>query len=367
MTPRLPSGELKIENGKDGIVRNIRHHGFCNQKIAGRAIMAHRLHVKAIFAEGNHGTSTPWQMSVLTDSPDNSTRRPLRDITNIVTRGVIPTNATERLPRDVTNLRIAGGKENQPVDRHENTGIKRQKKKGDEMDEPVVVEENYPMILFRDINLDLITSKINFSAKVYFKANVRLHKDGNYIRLILVDEEGTRMEALAFGRTCLGLARTIVEGEPYDFIDVVVGYRYDLNFLNILVIHVRSPHILLHAGEWRPAAQYFNTIVALHVQMNTRRGVLVTTRYSKIIFEPDRPEAEAMRDSRDCRVNVELDKVLPSEVIWSDTSSRKNSEVKRAWPGAISGWVTDREVVPGCARVRTKCAEKTGVGLWGQS
>ncbi|TVU30136.1 hypothetical protein EJB05_21743, partial [Eragrostis curvula] len=100
------------------------------------------------------------------------------------------------------------------------------------MDEPVVV-----MVLFRDINLDLITSKINFSAKVYFKAHVRLHKDGNYIRLILVDGEGTRMEALAFGRTCLDLARTIVEGEPYDFIDVVVGYRYDLNFLNVFHVY----------------------------------------------------------------------------------------------------------------------------------
>jgi hypothetical protein len=29
--------------------------------------------------------------------------------------------------------------------------------------------------------------------------------------------------------------------------------------------------------------------------------------------------------------------------------------------------VTDREVVPGCARVRTKCTEKTSIGLWGQS
>jgi hypothetical protein len=29
--------------------------------------------------------------------------------------------------------------------------------------------------------------------------------------------------------------------------------------------------------------------------------------------------------------------------------------------------VTDREVYPGCARVRTKCTEKTSVGLWGQS
>jgi hypothetical protein len=43
----------------------------------------------------------------------------------------------------------------------------------------------------------------------------------------------------------------------------------------------------------------------------------------------------------------------------------KELQVKRAWPGAIWGWVTDREVIPGCARVRTKCAEKTSVGLWG--
>ena len=29
--------------------------------------------------------------------------------------------------------------------------------------------------------------------------------------------------------------------------------------------------------------------------------------------------------------------------------------------------MTDREVLAGCARVRTKCAEKTSVGLWSQS
>ena len=29
--------------------------------------------------------------------------------------------------------------------------------------------------------------------------------------------------------------------------------------------------------------------------------------------------------------------------------------------------MTDREVIPGYARVRTKCAEKTSVDLWGQS
>ena len=36
-------------------------------------------------------------------------------------------------------------------------------------------------------------------------------------------------------------------------------------------------------------------------------------------------------------------------------------------PEHSQGWVTDRELVPGCARVRTKCAEKTSVDLWGQS
>ncbi|BAD53438.1 hypothetical protein [Oryza sativa Japonica Group] len=28
-------------------------------------------------------------------------------------------------------------------------------------------------------------------------------------------------------------------------------------------------------------------------------------------------------------------------------------------PGAISGWVTDRKILPGCTRMRTRCAEKT--------
>jgi hypothetical protein len=33
----------------------------------------------------------------------------------------------------------------------------------------------------------------------------------------------------------------------------------------------------------------------------------------------------------------------------------------------LERWVTDREVLPGCAWVRTKCAGKTCVGLWGYS
>ena len=45
----------------------------------------------------------------------------------------------------------------------------------------------------------------------------------------------------------------------------------------------------------------------------------------------------------------------------------QNSKVKCAQLGVVSGWVTDQEVAPGCARVRTKCAEKTSIDLWGQS
>jgi hypothetical protein len=45
----------------------------------------------------------------------------------------------------------------------------------------------------------------------------------------------------------------------------------------------------------------------------------------------------------------------------------KNSKVKHAQLGVISGWVTDREVSPGCARARTKCTGKTSIDLWGQS
>jgi len=48
------------------------------------------------------------------------------------------------------------------------------------------------------------------------------------------------------------------------------------------------------------------------------------------------------------------------------SSSHKNFTVKRAWLGTILGWVTYREVFR-YVRVRTKHAEKTRVGLWGQS
>ena len=51
---------------------------------------------------------------------------------------------------------------------------------------------------------------------------------------------------------------------------------------------------------------------------------------------------------------------------FSGSPFRQNSKVKRAHLGIILGWVTDREVAPGCARVRTS-AQKRLVLIYGAS
>lgn len=96
----------------------------------------------------------------------------------------------------------------------------------------------------------------------------------------------------------------------------------------MLIIHVRSAHILRqHAGEWRPAAQSFRTIAAIHVRVKRRgkpcclrtfyifskitfvwfscvcylftsapyySGVMSTTRYSNIVLSPQTPMADEL-------------------------------------------------------------------------
>jgi hypothetical protein len=44
-----------------------------------------------------------------------------------------------------------------------------------------------------------------------------------------------------------------------------------------------------------------------------------------------------------------IDRILisPRYTFFFGSSPAKNSGVKRVWPGAISGWVIDREVFPG--------------------
>jgi hypothetical protein len=64
----------------------------------------------------------------------------------------------------------------------------------------------------------------------------------------------------------------------------------------------------------------------------------------------------------DCNIPPRLNRINsilipPSCNFFSGSPSVKNSRVKRAWPGAISGWVTDREVFPG-AQSEDKSAQK---------
>ena len=101
------------------------------------------------------------------------------------------------------------------------------------------------------------------------------------------------------------------------------------------------------------------------------------TARTDIIAEPtaaSRPEALQAKTTfrHDKTVKAWLirdDRLLISirNSFFSGSPFGQNSKVKRIQLGVVSGWVTDREVAPGCARVRTKCAEKTSIDLWGQS
>jgi hypothetical protein len=44
-----------------------------------------------------------------------------------------------------------------------------------------------------------------------------------------------------------------------------------------------------------------------------------------------------------------IDRILipPRNTFFFESSPAKNSGVKRDWPGAISGWVTDRKIFSG--------------------
>jgi hypothetical protein len=56
--------------------------------------------------------------------------------------------------------------------------------------------------------------------------------------------------------------------------------------------------------------------------------------------------------------------IPPRYTFFSRSPTEKNSRVKHAWFGAISGWVIDREVLLGAYKSGQKCAEKTRVDLW---
>ena len=115
-------------------------------------------------------------------------------------------------------------------------------------------------------------------------------------------------------------------------------------------------------------------VVMLFMTFVTRRGTRhgTCTGLDAQTYVPRGNVLVARRGCRFLRVVVYViswlirdDRLLISirNSFFSGSAFGKNSKVKRAQLGVVSGWVTDREVAPGCARVRTKCAEKTSIDL----
>lgn len=53
-------------------------------------------------------------------------------------------------------------------------------------------------------------------------------------------------------------------------------------------------------------------------------------------------------------------------IFFLEAHLQRSSRLSMLGREVIWRWVTNREVLPRCAWLRTKCAEKTSVGLWGQ-
>ncbi|KAJ1296747.1 hypothetical protein BS78_01G325800 [Paspalum vaginatum] len=56
------------------------------------------------------------------------------------------------------------------------------------------------------------------TAQVFWKGLLREYNGEMYLRLVLRDEEGTKMEAVAFGSHCEFYDNIILKGHEYDFI-----------------------------------------------------------------------------------------------------------------------------------------------------
>jgi hypothetical protein len=92
-------------------------------------------------------------------------------------------------------------------------------------------------------------------------------------------------------------------------------------------------------------------------------------------WDPNRPYNIVMKychtwlwypDSRLNRIDRIL--ILSRYTFFSESSHVKNFRVKRAWPGAISGWVTNREVFPDVHKWEQSAQKRVGLicgaSLW---
>nr|TKW14519.1 hypothetical protein SEVIR_5G173500v2 [Setaria viridis] len=73
------------------------------------------------------------------------------------------------------------------------------------------------------ISLPALTTN---SAMVFWKGNIREYGGHEYLRVILVDEQGTKMEAVACGDHHMMFNSVLIEGETYDFLGVYFTPTY---------------------------------------------------------------------------------------------------------------------------------------------
>ncbi|XP_021304551.1 uncharacterized protein LOC110430833 [Sorghum bicolor] len=73
---------------------------------------------------------------------------------------------------------------------------------------------------FHEVGIEHIFSTWALNAKVFWKGNIRQHGGTRYLRVILKDEEGTKMEAVAYDDKTMRFDGLLVQGQEYEFFGV---------------------------------------------------------------------------------------------------------------------------------------------------
>ncbi|TVU07395.1 hypothetical protein EJB05_47448, partial [Eragrostis curvula] len=106
-------------------------------------------------------------------------------------------------------------------------------------------EENQIWVQFHDIETKFICrgwntydihGRWNITAKVLKKKGICMCNEQALLQFLLVDEEGSRIEAMSFGNQCTTLDKIIVEGNIYDFINVNFMSTDNTNLHNLWTI-----------------------------------------------------------------------------------------------------------------------------------
>uniref|UniRef100_K3Y1Z0 DUF223 domain-containing protein n=1 Tax=Setaria italica TaxID=4555 RepID=K3Y1Z0_SETIT len=79
---------------------------------------------------------------------------------------------------------------------------------------------------FHEVELEHIFWRWDVNAMVFWKGNIREYGGQEYLHVILVDEQGTKMEAVACGDHHMMFNNVLIEGETYDFLGVYFTPTY---------------------------------------------------------------------------------------------------------------------------------------------